>query len=451
MTAFAKAPGHWLLGILPDYRRDALATMVGLSRQADLVSMRTALRPGFLLAHPRHVQHVLVDRQKSYTKRTRSYQALVDVLGTGLLTSDGEAWKWRRKAAQQAFRKECLRAFLPTFVGATREMCGAWERARADGRPVDVNPALTQLALTALGRCLFGGDLGAEADTVGSHLGAALHEGEARWTQVLAPPLWLPTPANQRFNKALAHLDRTVDTVLAQRRRSADTGATDFVGLLLQADERYREDAKSLRDEVLTMILAGHETISNALCWTLYLLAKHPEVQERLHAELDGAGDADTVEQLGALRYLDAVIDEALRLYPPVWIFTRLAEEDDVLDGVPIPKGSVMVICPYVIHRRADLWHDADAFDPTRFVEGGEASRQPRCAHMPFGAGARMCIGAGFSMLEAKAALSVLCRTFRFELDGEDTVTAAPVFMSLRPHGGPRLRLHRRDTAGAAA
>lgn len=449
MTAFAQGKGHWLLGILPDYRRDPLATMVNLSRQADLVSMRTAMRPGFLLAHPKHVQHVLVDRQRSYSKRTKAYQAVADVLGTNLLTSDGEEWKWRRKAAQQAFRKDCLRAFLPTFVATTREMSAEWERAAAEGRGVDANADVTQLTLSALGRCLFGRDLGTEAESVGRYLGAALHEGEGRWTQLFAPPLWLPTNANRRFHGAMAHLDTTVDAVLAHRRRSAGPGDQDFVGLLLDADERYREDAKFLRDDVLTMIMAGHETISNAITWTLYLLATHPDVQERLHAELAGAGPeaAGTIEQLGALRYLDAVIDESLRLFPPVWIFNRLAEEDDEIDGVRIPKGSAMQIVPYVIHRRADLWQDADRFDPTRFLEGGEASRQHRCAYIPFGAGARMCIGAGFSLLEAKAALSVVCRTFRFELEGEDTVRAAPVFMSLRPHGGPRLRLHRRDAA----
>lgn len=430
----ATASGHWLLGILPDYQRDPLETMVRMSRQADLVSMRTALRPGFLLAHPDHVRRVLVDNAKAYSKNTRSYQALVDVLGTGLLTADGEDWKWRRKAAQQAFRKECMRAFLPIFLEATTDLCDAWAPL-ADGRPVDASPHLTQLTLTALGRCLFGRDLGTEADSVGQTLGEALREGEGRWTRVTAPPLWLPTPANLRFRSAKSRLDATIDVVLRQRRGQGPKGEQDFVGLLLEADERYHGDGAFLRDDVLTMIMAGHETISNALCWTLYLLAKHPGVQEQLHADL-GTGE------LGG-PYLDAVIDESLRLFPPVWIFTRLAEEDDVLGGTPIPKGSVMVICPYVIHRRQDLWKDADTFDPDRFLPDGEASRQPRCAHMPFGAGPRMCIGAGFSMLEARAALSVLCRRFRFELASDD-VRAAPVFMSLRPEGGPVLRLSRR-------
>jgi cytochrome P450 len=428
----AAAQGHWLLGILPDYQRDPLETMVRIARQGDLVSMRTALRPGFLLAHPDHVRRVLVDNAKAYSKNTRSYQALVDVLGTGLLTADGEDWKWRRKAAQQAFRKDCMRAFLPIFLGATEDLCAAWAPL-ADGRPVDVTPHLTQLTLTALGRCLFGRDLGTEAESVGRILGEALREGEGRWTRVTAPPLWLPTPANLRFRGAKSRLDATIDVVLRQRRGQKATGEQDFVGLLLDADERYHGDAAFLRDDVLTMIMAGHETISNALCWTLYLLAKHPDVQERLHGAL--ADDASP--------YLDAVIDESLRLFPPVWIFTRLAEEDDVLGGTPIPKGSVMVICPYVIHRRPDLWRDADTFDPDRFLADGEASRQPRCAHMPFGAGPRMCIGAGFSLLEARAAITVLCRKYRFGL-ASDGVRAAPVFMSLRPEGGPVLTLSRR-------
>jgi cytochrome P450 len=435
LTAYAEGSGHWLLGILPDYQRDPLATMVGMSRQADLVSMRTALRPGFLLAHPDHVRRVLVDNAKAYSKNTRSYQALVDVLGTGLLTVDGEEWKWRRKAAQQAFRKDAMRAFLPTFQSAAEDLCAAW---RADG-PIDANTQLTGLALTALGRCLFGRDLGKEADSVGKTLGDALFEGQSRWTRVLAPPLWLPTPSNLRFRSAKAKLDATIDGVLQQRRDRGGPSQQDFVGLLLDADERYREHAAFLRDDVLTMIMAGHETISNALCWTLYLLAKHPDVQERLHAEL-AAGVTDTIDGLGSLPYLDAVIDESLRLYPPVWIFTRLAEEEDVLGETPIPKGSVMVLCPYVIHRRQDLWSEADTFDPTRFLPDGEASRQPRCAYLPFGAGARMCIGAGFSTLEARAVLSVLCRTFRFELH-DDAVRAAPVFMSLRPENGPYLRV----------
>ena len=413
----------------------------------------------YVATHPDHVGRVLQENQRAYSKDTFQYNLLKIVTGNGLLTSDGAFWLRQRRLAQPAFHHRRLEALDALITAAVADMLEGWEQMAARGEPIDVAAAMMQVALRIVGQALFSIDIREEADALAQAVLVVLdHIVERARTLGLAPD-WLPTARNRRFRDALGTLDRVVYATIAQRRQA--NGGDDLLSMLLAArDEETGEGMsdRQVRDEVMTLLIAGHETVASALAWTWYLIARAPEVERKLHAEVDAVlGERPpSAADLPRLTYTRQVFEEALRLYPPAWIITRKAMAADVLGGYHIPAGALVILSPYVTQRRPDLWENPEAFDPERFAPARAAGR-PRFAYFPFGGGARLCIGNHFALIEAQLIIASVAQRFRLRLASGHPVEPEPS-VTLRPRHGllmyptPRRshRAHNNAAAGSA-
>lgn len=430
-------------------RRDPLRYLEGVvARFGDLVAFPLPRTPVLLVNDPAGVRRVLVENARGYSKATIQYGALSLVTGGGLLTSDGEEWRRRRRIAQPAFHHGTLDVVAEQAAAAGARVVGAFDD-HPDGTELDVDAACVQATLEVVGRTLFDADLAAD----GERVVAAVHDAlgvvvqRARTPQ----PAWLPTPSARRLARAVATLDRTCADVVRGRRAQGVGGRDrDLLSLLLRSAEAEGglTDAQ-VRDELVTLVIAGHETVASALSWTLLLLADHPRAQQRLHDELDTAladGGAPAWRDLARLPYVRAVVDEALRLFPPAWVVTRRAERADVVCGVRVPAGTLVVVSPWLVHRRAADWPDPLVFDPDRFAT--ERSATPRGSYLPFGVGPRLCIGRDFAVVEAVLVLATLLRRHRVSLPvdaaGRPRRPHVDASVTLRPRGGLPLVLTRR-------
>jgi cytochrome P450 len=421
---------------VPAIRRDPLSYLARtVARHGDLVAFPMPRTPVLLVNTVAGARRVLVENHGAYSKRTVQYGALSMVTGAGLLTADGELWRSRRRIDQPAFHHSSLDAVAVEAVRAAERLRAAWPDG---GAVVDVDAAALQATLEVVGRTLFGADVGSGGERV---VAAVLEALEVVVSRARTPvPGWLPTPSGRRLARAVRTLDEACAAVVAQRRRDGVAGE-DLLALLLRAADTGTVDARAVRDELVTMVIAGHETVASALTWTLHLLATHPAAQQRLHAELDAvlAGREPAWGDLPALTWTRAVVDEALRLFPPAWVLSRRALTDDVVDGVAVPSGTVVILSPWLLHRRADVFADPERFDPERF--GGPAARQvPRGAYLPFGAGPRQCIGRDFALVETVLVLAALLRD-RVVLPVPGRSPRVDALVTLRPRGGLPLRL----------
>jgi cytochrome P450 len=430
-------------------RRDALALLERASRQGDVVRLRLG-REVFLLNHPDHVQHVLHDNHQNYRK-SFFYDRMKPLVGEGLLTANGRDWKRRRRLAQPAFHKERLASFAEIMAAHTSAMLERWSEAADARAPVDVAGEMMRVTLTVVGHALFGADLLAEASGAGRALTTALRVTNSRFYALVDLPPWLPSPMNVRFSRAMRVLDGLVADVIAARRTGGSRD--DLLGMLMDArdadDGSGLSDAE-LRDEVMTMVLAGHETTANALSWALYLLASAPEVDRRLHAEsarVLGARAA-TLADLPELDYVARANQEAMRLYPPAWIFGREALLADTFGRYRLPAGATVAIAPWLLHRDPRFWREPARFDPDRFLPE-ETARRPRFAYVPFAAGPRMCIGNAFATMEMGIVLAMIASRFRLELVPDRPVALEPS-VTLRPRDGLWMRVTRRAPLAVA-
>jgi len=438
---------RWPLGTLLEFRRDPLAFLLQLARTYGGVAHLGLRRRVFLVSDPAGVKHVLQDNADNYGRNTRSVRALRETLGNGLLTITGPAWWRNRRLAQPAFHKQRLAGFASTIAAGGDELVQRLRQTGAAGTALDVVPELSRAALQILGRCLFERDLTDEADVVGRALNVVLHQTVERLSRVFALPRWLPTPENLRFRGARRALDNVVLALIAERRR-AGTDRGDLLSMFLTARDEDTGEGLSdqqIRDEIMTMLLAGHETTALSLSWTFHLLSQHPDVRDGLENEVDGVlGDRlPTVEDLGRLPYTRAVIEESLRVYPPAWIIPRSAEADDQIAGYHIPAGSIVIVSPYVTHRDPSLWPAPDTFDPRRFAAAHKETL-PRYAYFPFGGGPHLCIGAGFAMMEATLLIAAIARTLRLDAAPGRTVTP-DALVTLRPRTGLWMTVRRRE------
>jgi cytochrome P450 len=434
--------GARLLATLLALRKDPLAGFLRATREhGDLVYFPLRHRSFYLAAHPADVARVLYENHGNYRKGTRTYAKIRGLLGNGLVTSDGETWRRQRRLMQPAFHHQRIAAFAPVVAGMAGEALEGWRPRARRGEPVDIAAEMTRLTLGIAGRTLLGAEVGPVSGPVSAAIATAL-EHTARRAEGLLDLGDPPTPGRRRFRRALARLDALVARLVEERRGAA--ARHDLLSLLLEArDERTGEglDPAELRDQVLTLLLAGHETTATALTWTGHLLARHPEVQERLRREVAEAlgSRVPTAADLPGLRYTRMVLQESMRLFPPFWLIERRAVEGDVLGGHPIPAGSTVALSPYVTQRHAAFWEDPDRFDPERFLPERVAAR-PRYAYFPFGGGPRACIGAGFAMMEGQVILAMLVQRYRLApAPGERVTTAAGI--TLRPRGPVRTRI----------
>ena len=438
-------PALPVLGHLLSMRSEPLTWIPKVTREhGDVLRLTFPRRQGLLVNHPEGVRHVLQEHHRNYDKATPGFEEIRKLLGNGLLTSEGDFWLRQRRIAQPAFTRQRLAGFAPTMVRASEDLRERWLGISPSRPTVDVADAMMALTLRIAGETLLSTDPSASASEVGSALAEILQQIRGRIATPLQFLARLPTQKNKRYAEAAATLDRVVRRIIEERRRDpgADDGR-DLLGMLMAArddDGRGMSD-EQLRDEVLTIFLAGHETTANALAWTFHLLSLHPTVRRALHDEVDAViGDrAPTLDDLPQMPYARRVIQESMRLRPPVWFIARRAVRDDAIMGHAVEANSMVFISPWSLHRHPGFWPDPEGFDPDRFLPESVAAR-PTAAYIPFGAGPRICIGQGFAMMEAQLILASLCRSFTLEnlpgrrVEPEPTVT-------LRPRGGLPMTL----------
>lgn len=416
----ARWPSYNPLGHLHRVQRDPLAFFEEARRRhGDAVWLRMAGADTLHLFRPEHVHHVLIGQTKRYAKVTRGYQILRTLMGLGLLTAEGAHWQRQRKIVRPAFKKGIIDGFGETMVDEAERLAANWDVAAAGGQEIDLARDMSALTLRVACRTLFSHDIGPVEEIVADSLDDMIAAFDDLVTSPIPYPWKWPLPARRRGLRAVARLHEVVDSIVAERRAAGEWG-DDLLGLLLGAVYEDTGEAMSdeqIRIEVLTMLLAGHETTANALTFALYLLSQRPHIATDLATHVDVVV-GERRPRSGDYRDLDLVgrvINESLRLYPPVWTLARMAVEDDQIDGIEVKKGRMVFISPWVIHRHPDLWSDPEVFDPDRWLPERAAGRA-KLAFFPFSTGARKCIGEHFALLEARLLLASLARRYQLHL-----------------------------------
>ena len=404
---------------------------------------------GYLFVHPEHNQHLLQDNYKNYTKLPHpTFRLLLPLLGKGLLTNDGESWLQQRRLAQPAFHREQIHAFGQTMTAAAEKRFSRWEAFARAKEVVAFDREMMEMTFEIAGRTLFSVDLTAEAREIGNifnrlnvlFIQMAL---EAFSLYTLKIPFW---PRTRKINRDIRALDQLIYDMIAQRSQDDDAG-NDLLGMLLSArdeDTGIGMSEKQIRDEALTLLIAGHETTSLLLTWFFYCLGRYPEVEAQLHDEVDRAlnGRLPTMEDIPKLVYTRQVLDETMRLYPPAYALSRACNAADVIGGFAITPQSVVTLSPYITHRLPEFWRDPLRFDPERFTPANSAGRH-RYAYLPFGAGPRQCIGNGFALAEGVLVVAAISQRFRLRIPAGHTAELAPQ-ITLHPKGGMPLQFELR-------
>ncbi|MEM7050924.1 MAG: cytochrome P450 [Acidobacteriota bacterium] len=444
------APGpaaRGFAGSLPDFRDDKIGFLMGALRDyGEIVRFRFGPKVIHLLQHPDHVKLVLGRNHLNFAKASRGFNKLKSLLGNGLVTSDGSFWQRQRRIAQPAFHRKRIAAFAETMTAVAEEFADRWEPYAESGEPLDLYPEMNRLTFNVVMRTLLGADLPpADFDAVSHGLEVSLNHMNRNIYRLFDVPSSLPTRRNREFRAGVQAMDDVVYKVIAERRKDS-SDRIDLLSMMMQArDEETGEQMldEHLRDEVMTIMLAGHETTAIALTWTWYLLSTHPREARRLRAELAEVlgGRTPTIEDVPRLPYTTQVAHEALRLYPPLWAFSRLVKEEFELGGYQIPANSTLFLSPYVTHRHPEFWENPEGFDPERFAVDRKAGRHPY-AFLPFGGGPRNCIGSNFAILEMQMALATLAQRFRPDLLPGHHVEVAPI-LTLRPNAGMPMVLQR--------
>jgi cytochrome P450 len=431
-------------GILRQLRADRLGLMSGAVREyGDAVRVAIGPKTLYIFNHPDHAKHVLADNAANYHKGI-GYTEAKRALGDGLLTSEGALWKEQRRAIQPVFQHKRIAGRADVIIDEALELVERLRVHQGAGKPVDVLDEITALTLGVLGSTLLDADLGA-FESIGHSFEAVQDQAMFEMETLGMVPQWLPLKGQRALRKARADLERIVEILVGQRKGNPIESGDDVLTRLIastakEPDKRVAD--RRMRDELVTLLLAGHETTASTVGWTLNLVSKHPEVRQRLHEEAVAVyGDRrPAYEDLTRLRYTHMVLEEAMRLYPPVWILPRRALADDEVGGYHVPAGSEVLICPYTLHRHPRYWPEPDRFNPERFDPDVKSNR-PRYAHIPFGAGPRFCVGNHLGMMESAFIISTLMRDLRLEKVPGVEVKPEPM-MSLRLGGGLPLTVH---------
>ena len=438
---FPPGPPNRLLSVLfGAMQQNPLEYFTVMAREyGDVSGMRIGNFRSLFINHPELIEDVLVNNAKKYHKG-RILQANKYLFGEGLLTSEGDFWLRQRRLAQPAFHRARVSAYAATMAEYAEQMLATWH----SGEERDIHEEMMQLALRIVGKTLFDADVTKDAKEVGETLDILLQIA-ANFGRTILVPIWVPTPRNIRAKLGIKRLEKVIYRIIAERRASGHD-AGDLLSILLQAqdeDGSHMNDGQ-LRDETITLFLAGHETTANTLSWTWWLLAQNPAVEKKFHEELDGVlgGRVPTLDDLPKLNYLSHVLTESLRLYPTAWGMARLAAEEHEIAGYPVPVGYGVAFAQWVVQRDA-RWFDAPLeFRPERW-ENGLAKQLPRFAYFPFGGGPRQCIGNTFALMEASVVLATVGRKYRFTLVPDHKVTPL-ASITLRPRDGIRVTLESR-------
>ncbi len=415
-------PGPDGLGIVDQARRlfsdDATAALMAAQRQyGDVVELpMPGDDPTYLLSNPAHIRRVLETNQGNYRKSDVYRNELRDIFGRGLLTSEGTHWANQHRLIRPMFRSDTVRSFTDLVADETDAMLDRW--AECEG-PIRLLESMERVALLVIGKAMFSADMEPHADDIAASIRTLRRQFQRRTSVLPTVPKWIPTPHNRRVVAALERLDRIVYDLIEERRANPSDHADDLLSMLLSAgeatDERMSDE--QIRDELMTFLLAGHETTAAALTWTWYLLARNPEIHRRLHESvLDGSKSGQPAFDGEDTSFVAQCVQESMRLYPPVPVFSREAVEADRAGDYEIPAGSEVLLSQFVVHRHPEYWDSPLSFRPERF-EPGAAENRSKYSYFPFGGGARMCIGRQLALMEARVVLERAVRRFRLTLD----------------------------------
>ncbi len=428
------------------FKSDLLGFGLTMARNyGDIAYYRFGPLRVYQLNHPDLVRQVLFEQPEKFHKPRLVKRAFRPIAGNGLLTSDGELWKQQRKLIQPAFHHRQLAAYGEVMVAHTLRRIQPF----TEGEVRDIASEMTKLTLDIVVSSLFGSELPQEARGIGDSMDAVRDAAAYRVNRPLHLPSWVPTRRHLRERRALAEVEQVFRALISARRASNDN-REDLLSMLLAAVDEESGTGMSdqqLRDEMMTLFLAGHETTATALTWTWYLLSRHPEVDAKLHEELHCVldGRAPQAADLPKLPYTERVIRESMRLFPPGPAFGREPIEDVEIGGYTVRAGSIVIVNTFALQRDPRFYADPERFDPDRFGPGWE-ERIPRYAYLPFGGGPRVCIGNGFAMMEARLILATVAQHFKLSLESPDEITPVQT-VTLRPSGPVRMRLQRRIPA----
>ena len=428
-------------------RGNMIATFTQEAYERDIVERTMFGRHRFIVNEPAAIRRVLLDNAANYQKSEITRRILEPGLGKGLITSEGETWRRQRRTISPAFDHRRIVAYTPIMSGAAQELIEDWGRFGTAGT-VEVAQAMMVVTLNIISRAMFSSD--------SDHIVAIMERGVGRYQARMRPnimdfvglPTWLAGLARSRIaDRTLGEFDAQIDRLIKMRSSDPGNGPKDLLALLIEArDEQTGRgmSGQEVRDHVITIFMAGHETTAMAMTWTWYLLSQHPAVEAQLYAELEAVlrGRAPNHEDLGKLTYTRMVIEESMRLYPPVHTIAREALADDTLAGRHVPKGSTVLIVPWVLHRHLKLWQNPWRFDPMRFSPERSAER-PRFAYLPFGGGRRICIGAAFATAEAMILLAAVAQRYRLRLAPGHPVEPQGL-ITLRARHGLKMELQAR-------
>jgi cytochrome P450 len=432
-----------VFGSVFEPRGDSIGYLTRCAREfGDIVFFRFLGVPACFVNRPDYIESVLVTQNNNFVK-SKDYRAMRRVLGNGLLLSEGEFWRRQRKLIQPAFHQERIATYADIMTDHAQRMLSSW----SDGQTLDIHEAMMHLTLGIVAKTLFDADVSHEAEDVDAALSILMGKFLRQAGLALLLPAWVPLPTSRLLKRAVGRLDKVIYGIIEQRRASGQMSG-DLLSVFLQAhdDEGVGMTDRQLHDEIMTLFLAGHETTANVLSWTWFLLGLNPEVEEKLIEELRRVlgGRVPTPADLPQLVYTDMVLRESMRLYPPVWVIGRRALAPFRLGEYELPADTNMLISQLILHRDARYFPEPLQFNPDRWSPSDpRAVSLPRFAYFPFGGGPRVCIGAGFAMMEAVLLLATIAQQFRIQIAPGQKVKMQPT-VTLRPRNGIPVTLKRR-------
>ncbi|HIA05763.1 MAG TPA: cytochrome P450 [Flavobacteriales bacterium] len=440
-------PGHKLFGHITGFAKDPLNYMMKISREhGGILYSRVINYKIVLISKPEYVKYILQENNRNYTK-TSGYKPLKLLLGKGLITSEGDLWLKQRRLFQPAFNRESIMNYTKIVGECVDDLLLEWNNIDPDSKLLNVSHEMMKNTMVIVGRTLFSSDLSKDTALVWEWMTYALEYVNNRTkTYPFNFSSKIPLPKNIRFTKAVASLDNMLYRKIDERRKEKGD-FTDLLSMMMSAKDEETGKGMSdgqLRDEIMTIFLAGHETTANALTWTWYLLSQHQEIEEKLHRELDEIlkGEIPSYQNLGNLRYTAQVVQESMRLYPPVWMIGRRTINEDQIGQYHIPKGVDVAISPYVLHHHSEYWDQPEVFDPDRF-SSENIKKQIPYSYIPFGGGPRLCIGENFAMMEMILIVAKVAQKYKLLLP-KGTKVEIGSSLTLRPKEDLKMELYKR-------
>jgi cytochrome P450 len=436
-------PGVPFFGSLPKIRKDNAQTFLeGWRAYGDVVRYPVGLFDIYCVAHPDDVKHILQSNHQNYKHPEFLNRKLREIVGDGLVTTEGDYWRSQRRLCQPAFHRQRIASYCTLMTDTTSEMLDTWKPFVDSGEPIDMRSEMMHISLSILAKALFGADWTQELKVMEPVVTVANEHADRRLLTAVDMPLWMPFPKYRQFLKARETFDEIVYGLIRERRADGEDHG-DLTSMLLSAKDEETGETMSdtqVRDELMTFLMAGHETVSAGLAWVWYLLSKNPECWDRVVEEVTTVldGRVPTIDDLPNLKYVSMVIDETMRLYPPLFVLPRTPIEGEMIGGYYIPSGSTfLALCPYVTHRHTDFWDNPEGFEPERFTPERVKERH-RFAYFPFAAGPRKCIGDYFALIEMQIIVAMVAQRYRPDLLPGFPVTPQPA-ISLRPRHGLQM------------